>query len=803
MTIIDRFRLLHLRRLRRNPVRAAVSIIGIASGVGLVVAMASLLTSSEASARAAVAVLGGASHEVTVPGPGLSRAEEAVAAIEGVEETRRLVEVPVIVDDVQAWLLALEAAPGYLDTAEARALAATTGLRSGSALPTSGSHRITGFTGVQTETAIEGPVEPILADRFGGRFVAADLDTALALRGPTGTETILVYGDVDTAELRAALGDGQVAATSDRVAQARNSLELIFVSLSVLGAMGLVVGGFLVFNTMNMAVLERRHELASLRALGSDRRSILVGVLAEATLLGAIGSALGLVLGAVMASSVIASVPDAYTRAIGTPLQTSVPASLLVTAWIIGVATAAVSSIGPARRALRVEPLDALRPDAADLDGQEITGRVWLIAVGVALTVAPIGQLSAATAMAGLLCVAIGAAPFITKATVAVASAMGASGELAATSLRRAPRRVWGTTTAVLVAVAIAVATAGMADNIITTTNENLTTTLESDYWIGTTTGDTIALTGLPASWTAELDRTPGVSSVAASSWIPVESGEHLVGIQGVYGDSAYPFSRLADDEARQTMSAGDGAIVLKQTALTFDLAVGDLIELPGATPPLELPVVAITEAISPTSGGMINISHERLAAHYGVETFARYEVVLEPGADPDAVRAELDRITGPAGPSIQTYRGSEFLSQLQQSTDQMGSLITAVMVVIVVCAAIAVLNTLLASTLERTSEIAALRAIGATKRRIVTSIAAESLAIAVTGAVLGAVAGSVNHAIVVRTYWESTPFDVDYAFRPSLVGTAIVLGVVIATAGAVLPCRRSVRLNILEALAR
>ncbi len=780
-----------------------VSIVGIAAGVALVVAMASLLTSSEASARAATAVLGGATHEVTVPTGDLDRAERAVSGLDGVDHTRRYVEVPVMVDQTQAWLLALQNVDGELATTEARALAATTDVRAGSTFDPSGPRRIIGSTGVPTEAQFAGPVDDALADRFGGRFIAADLQTALALRGTTGTDTFLVYGDASTVDLTAAVGDGIVTETDLRVVQARNSLELVFVSLSVLGAMGLVVGGFLVFNTMNMAVLERRHELASLRALGSDRRSILFGVLAEAALLGAIGSAVGLALGALLARSVIASVPDAYARAIGTPLLTSVPPTLLLVAWVVGVATAALATIGPARRALRVQPLEALRPDAADLDEQQVVGRPWLVVVGLALTFAPVGRFSPVTAMVGLLCTAAGAAPLITRTTNALAKTMGASGELAVTSLRRAPRRVWGTTTAVVVAVAIAVATAGMTDNLITTTNENLETALESDFWIGTTTGDTIALSGLPPSWTSELERTPGVASVAASSWLPVESGEHLVGIQGVYGDSAYPFSRLADDEARRLMAAGEGAVVLKQTAITFDLEVGDTIELPGATPPIAVPVVAVTDAISPTSGGMINISHELLATHYGVDTFARYEVALDPGADPAAVRSELDRITAPAGPAIETYRGSEFLDQLQQSTEQMESLITSVILVIVVCAAIAVLNTLLASTLERTGEIAALRAIGATKRRIATSVAAESLAIAVTGAGLGALAGAVNHAIVVRTYWDTTPFDVDYAFSPPIVGGALVLGVVIAAAGAILPCRRAVRLDILDALAR
>ena len=779
--------------------RTAVSILGIASGVGLIVAMSSLLTSATATANATVALLGGAQYEVTVASADLERARSAIANVEQVNGVRRFVETPVMIGDVQAWLLALENGDG-LTTRPAQALAATTGIRTGSELPTTGRHMFTGPAGESTVGEIAGRADSRLHDRYGGRLAVADLQTALHLRGRTGTDTLLVYGRPDPAALASAAGDAHIRATANRVTQARNTIGVMFTMLSILGAMGLVVGGFLLFNTMNMTVLDRRHEIASLRALGGSRRTILSGVLAEAATLGAVGSALGLVLGTAMASSVIATVPDAFARAIGTPLQTSVPATLLVIAWFLGVATAMASAVVPARRALGIEPLEALRPEVRPAE-HRFGRRWWLIAAGVLLHVIPSGRLAFAASMAGLLCITAGAAPFITGMAVRVAGRLGTSGQLAATALKRSPRRVWGTTAVVMVAVAIAVTTTGLAINLRDTTNENLSTTLYSDFWIGTTGGDNIALVGLPKEWTPELESIDGVRSIAASTWIPTESGPHIVGVHGVYGDSAYAYSRLAPADERSAMAAGDGAIVIKQTALTFGYEVGDIIDIPGATPALRLPIVAITDAIAPGSGGMINVSHDLFAAHYGNDSFARYEIQLESDADRSAVREQLDEIT--AGHGVQIFTGEQFLADARQSADQILALIAMMLLVIVICAAIALLNTLLASTLERTNEFAALRAIGATKRRIVASVAAEALAIGLTGAMLGAVAGSAYHAILVRTLRELTAFDVDYAFSLVAFAAAIIIGLAIAAAGAVLPCRRANRLDILTALAR
>ena len=795
---LDRFRLLHLRRLGDHRLRTAVSVGGIASGVGLIVAMSSLMTSATATANATVALLGGARYEVTVAAADLDRTRDKVADVPHVDDVRRFVEVPMMIDDIQGWLVALEDRDGTT-TRPAQALAATVGIQTGSALPASGRHLFTGPTGEPAANEIAGRADPELRDRYGGLVVVADLQTALGLRGSTGTDTLLVYGQPDPTVLAAATGDAHVRDVADRVIQARNAMGVLFTMLAILGAMGLVVGGFLLFNTMNMTVLDRRHEIASLRALGANRRTILSGVLAEAATLGAVGSALGLVLGTAMARSVIGTVPDAFARAIGTPLQTSVPALLLLIAWLLGVATAMASAIVPVRRALRVEPLDALRPDVQPSE-HHLTRRWWLIAVGLLLFVIPSGRLAFGAAMAGLLCIAAGAAPFITAMTVGVARRLGASGELAATALKRSGRRVWGTTAVVMVAVAIAVATTGLAINLRDTTNENLSTTLGGDFWIGTTSGDNIALVGLPRAWTSEFEAIEGVRSIAASTWVPAESGPHLVGIHGVYGDSSYAYTRLATDEARAQMAAGDGAIVIKQTALTFDYEVGEVIDIPGATPPLRLPIVAITGAIAPGSGGMINISHGQFAAHYGIDSFARYEIQLEPGVNPSAVREQLDRIT--ADHPAQVFTAEEFLADARRSSDQILGLIALMLLVIVTCAAIALVNTLLASTLERTNEFAALRAIGATKRRIVMSVAAEALAIGLTGAILGAIAGSAYHAGLVSTIRALTAFDIDYEFSPAAFAAAMLTGIAIATAGAVLPCRRANRLDILTALA-
>ena len=821
---MERFIVLNLRRLREKKLRTTISIVGIASGVALVVAMLSLLTSVNATADATIDLLGGARYEVSAP-LGIDDALlDDVATVPGVTGVRRFVQTPVLVDGQFGWLVALDAdatvgktrtpatKAASMSTPVARALASVTGLRNGSAFASTDPLSIVSRDGHETRMRSLGDVPPALRGQFANRFVAADVDTALRLSGMAYPPTVAVFGNPTEAALRKVVGSQAVVqSTSERITQARHTFEVLFSSLSIMGTMGLIVGGFLLFNTMNMAVLERSHELASLRALGSDRRSIWRAIFAEAALLGAVGSALGLLFGAMLARSVVATIPDAFARAIGTPLRASVPAALLIPSWAAGLIISLLAAISPARRTLQIEPIEALRPEQlSSMDGGVTVH--WIaaaISLSLFIVVAVVGNetipstLSLGLGICATLLVTWAFALPITRFVRAVACRLGPNGRLAALSLERAPRRVWATTATVMISIVVAVAATGVSVNLRSTMSRDLDVGYKTDFWLGTTASDNIGLTGLPTEWAAQIAAIPGVRSVAGARWISTNRGDHTVGIFGVLGDSSYSFYRNAGDEQRATMRAGRGVIVLRQYARTYGTKVGDVIDIPGATPPLRLPVLAINDGIVASSGGLINLSMDQFAKHFGMAAVTTYEAQLAPGADPEAVKQALTAIARTAPFPVHVYSAKEFVEPGQKAGDQVLSLIAMVLLVIVICAGIAVLNTLLASVLERTREIAVFRAIGATRRQLVQSVVYEALAIGLAGGLLGTIIGSFLHAVLMERLREWTSFHIVYAFSPLTAVLALLSGVGIALIGSSIPARRVARLDLLGALAR
>ena len=122
---------------------------------------------------------------------------------------------------------------------------------------------------------------------------------------------------------------------------------------TALPAIGLIVGALVIMNIMLVAVAERTHEIGIRKALGARRRDILGQFLVEAATLSTIGAVIGISLGIGLAKLVAAL----------SPLPASVAPWSIVAAVVVGGGVGIAAGYYPARRAARLDPVLALRPD--------------------------------------------------------------------------------------------------------------------------------------------------------------------------------------------------------------------------------------------------------------------------------------------------------------------------------------------------------------------------------------------------------------------------------------------------------
>ena len=153
-------------------------------------------------------------------------------------------------------------------------------------------------------------------------------------------------------QLRPAQENNFAVVTQDKILENWNKLTGVFFMVMIaLSGVGLMVGGIGVIAIMMISVTERTREIGVRKALGATRTEILWQFLIEAATLTLVGGAVGMALGGAVVLAI-----DSFT-----PLQAAVPAWSIAAALIASVLTGVVFGLIPANRAARLDPVEALR----------------------------------------------------------------------------------------------------------------------------------------------------------------------------------------------------------------------------------------------------------------------------------------------------------------------------------------------------------------------------------------------------------------------------------------------------------
>lgn len=159
-----------------------------------------------------------------------------------------------------------------------------------------------------------------------------------------------------TSTLKARHGreDFTLTTQEDMLRTLSNILDVLTMAVGALGSISLLVGGVGIVTIMTIAVTERTSEIGLLVALGAPRRTILSLFLGEAVALSALGGLVGLLVGIGLAQLIHLLVP-------ALPVHT--PFAFVVIAEAIAMSIGLLAGVLPARRAARLDPVDALRAE--------------------------------------------------------------------------------------------------------------------------------------------------------------------------------------------------------------------------------------------------------------------------------------------------------------------------------------------------------------------------------------------------------------------------------------------------------
>ncbi|MEO0317152.1 MAG: hypothetical protein RL404_829 [Pseudomonadota bacterium] len=280
------------------------------------------------------------------------------------------------------------------------------------------------------------------------------------------------------------------------------------VNLSVLAMVALFTGAFLVFSTQALSVLRRRPQFALLRTLGMTRRELLLQVMAEGTLLGVTGSAIGIALGYLLASGVLAL----FGGDLGGGYFPGVQPVAHVSPWaatgyfIAGSGVALLGSLSPALEAARARPAAALKAGSEEVALAPLASP-WpalcaIVAGGVLAWLPPLsglpvfGYLAIALLLVGSIALMPRAAAMMfamlarrTASTAGMTATKGVMRELALARLANAPNQAAIALGGVLASFALMVAMAIMVASFRVSVDDWLQQLLSADVYVRIASG--------------------------------------------------------------------------------------------------------------------------------------------------------------------------------------------------------------------------------------------------------------------------------------------------------------------------
>ena len=661
----------------------------------------------------------------------------------------------------------------------------------------------------------------------GSRLVTMVLPEAQRVTGHDGYDDISVAAEDGTSpeELKAAiaadLGPKFSVLTGKEQAEKSASdlsgdLGFVRTALLVFAGVSVLVGGFLIFNTFNVTVAQRSREFALLRTLGASRRQVMLSVLSETAVVGLIASIVGIAAGVLLAPAMRDMLAAGGLELGATSFELR-PRTVIV-GLLVGVIATIVSGFVPARRATRVEPVEAMREAAVGGGGPLRRRRVVVAAalavLGVAVMLLALtgGAGSDANAVASLLGLgaiilmfgfALVAATLVRPLSEAIGRPLerlrGLTARLARENSRRQPQRTAVTASALMIGVALVVFVAIFGAGIRATVDKGMDQVRAQSI---VTHED--GFSPLPEGVVGELESVDGVAAVSPFRFQTgklVSDGKN-VGVTGV--DPATVSDAVtvewADGSPDTVAGLGESdALVSTDFADSNDLAVGD--ELAFTTrrgDEVDYRVAGTYESSGAAFFGPVTVSNASLMSRWdNAEDVAFALVIGSEGTDPTELRRAEESALA-SFPTADPQTIDEFKEAQNQAVNEFVRLIYGLLALSVIVALLGVVNTLALSVHERTRELGMLRAVGMARSQVRAMVRAESVITAAIGAILGIVLG------IAFAYIVSRPLAADgFVFTLPII-TLIVVVILAGLAGvaaAIMPARRAARVDILRAV--
>jgi putative ABC transport system permease protein len=623
---------------------------------------------------------------------------------------------------------------------------------------------------------------------FGGNFALMDLPVAQRTFGKGGKLDIidLTVEEGEKIELvqerlrQRLQGAADVERPRKRGEQIEQLLTSFRVGLFFVSLIALFVGFFLIYNTMAVSVVQRKREIGTLRCLGIRHRDLLRLIILEALTLAVLGALVGSLFGWLLAQAALLVVGETVGNLFSWIDLSSGRLTLreLELAVFSGIAVALFAAIHPALQALRVSPLENARQAAwrpgfqAKTSWPAILGLMCLCLAPVLLFLSPsvgepvkafsVGIMGMLLFLLGLsfLCPLIinNAVKFFWAVLRGLPGFSSVDARLAADSIRRNPIRAGITVATLVISLAaiftIAAFVNSVRGSLLAWVDQMVTADLIVSSGARTAGPRNVPLSEDPLPGIKEI---PGVKIVDLYRLIRSSYQGRPILIESFSARASasvrtLPMAEGNGAQALRAMAEGKGVIISESFQRKFGKRIDDTVDLATPSGVVSFRILGIYVDYSSDIGSVL-IDRALYKKYWQEDLVDAFDLWLEPNADPQAV---IHKIKEGYGEKYQLFISThrELRDSVVRIMEQSFVINYAVEIVAVIVAIFSVINTLLASVLDRTREIGVLRAIGATQAQVRRIVVIEAAWMGLVGGLLGLFAGTVMayHHVVYNT---------------------------------------------------
>lgn len=679
----------------------------------------------------------------------------------------------------------------------------------------------------QVEVQIVGLLAPdsALSRQALDNLLLVDLATAQEIAGRPGKLSridLILPDGYDLSAIEALLPLGATLTTPSDQRDALDQMTDAFqLNLQALSLLALLVGVFLIYNTVTFSVVQRRSVIGILRSLGTTRRQIFFLILSETIILGLIGTVLGLLLGVILGQGTVRLVSQTINDLYFRVNVQSVAVSILplLKGAVIGMGASLLAALVPSYEATHTPPASTLQRSGFERQALRLIPYLTLVAALLAalgLALLPINDIT--LSFAALFLILLGCALLtplamivtIRLVTPATKRIFGVLGLMAPRAILRSLSRTAVAVAALALAVSVIVGVSVMIGSFRQTVNDWLGTTLTADIYISPFSEDSgdFAVDIDPAI-TGDLQGVSGVERVSTVRSVTVAAPDYpdlppanLVApdTDVTRGERRFKWNESPGGDYWQALLAGN-VIVSESFALRRNITLqNNTITLLTDRGEHTFTIAGVYYDYTTDQGAVM--MHASIYRQYFDDPFvSAIALDLSPGADLQQVMQTLETEIL-AGTGLQAQSNRTLRENVLTIFDRTFSITVALRLLATIVAFIGILSALMSLQLEHTRQYGIMRANGMTPGQLRTFTLVQT---GLMGATAGLLAFPVGVALALILIYvinvRSFGWTMDLMLTPWPFVQAFVVAMVAALAAGLYPAWRLSRLNAVWAL--